>query len=75
MPREHPARVDQQVPQQAVLGGGQVNELPGAANLVCVVVHLEVAEDEAIAVARSAGPPQDGVDTGDGSATLKGFVT
>ena len=44
--RQHAARVEHQVAQQPVLGGGQLDGLAGAGDLVRVLVELEVLEHE-----------------------------
>ena len=43
---QHAARVEHQVAQQPVLGGGQLDRLAAARDLVRVLVELEVLEDE-----------------------------
>src|SRR5699024_1768390 len=49
---QHPVRVHHQIPQQFELGGGELNDLSLATNLVDVVVQLQVVEgDDRIIVA------------------------
>src|SRR3954452_12944471 len=64
--REHAPRVQHEEAQQAVLRGGEVHGLPGAADLARLLVELEVLEDEAARVGlRQAGAAEDRPDPGD----------
>src|SRR4051794_21120699 len=64
--REHAPRVQHEEAQEAVLRGGEVHGLPGAADLAGLLVELEVLEDEAAGVGlRQAGAAEDRPDAGD----------
>src|SRR5699024_11724669 len=64
---QYAVRVDHEVSQLLELGGGEVDEDAGAADLVGVVVELEVArhDDGVLLVLEAAGAAEDGADAGD----------
>ena len=64
--REHAARVEHEVAQQAVLGRGELDVLPRAHDLVRVLVELDVLEREAARLGLGqAAAAQDRADPGD----------
>jgi hypothetical protein len=64
--RQHAARVEQQVAQQAVLGGGELDRRAATADLARVLVELEVLERQAArGRLADAGAAQDRADARD----------
>ena len=64
--RQDAAGVQQEVPQQVELGGGQLDRLAVAADLVGRLVHLEVGEaEDAIVLLVTERPSEDDADAGD----------
>jgi len=66
VPRQHPLRVQQQEPEQVVLGGAELDHGPAPADLVRVLVHLQVRVPElrGALLAGAASPAEDGPDAG-----------
>src|SRR6516165_3217807 len=63
--REHTARVEQEEPEQVELGGGEVDAVLAAEDLVAALVEEEVAAAEDIAGEVAGGAPEDSLHAGD----------
>ena len=74
--REDAARIEHQVPEQAVLGGGELDRLAGARHLARVLVELQVRERQPPRLlGQRARAAQDVAQAGDSSSMLNGLMT